>query len=195
MKAFKFLLVVVLVAVAFAGGYLVRNGRSGAGDGATARKVLYWVDPMHPAYKSDKPGIAPDCGMKLVPVYADGAGAVPPVATERKSCTTAIRRSPVTGGQARAEPGDRQRATAGVRERASRHAGRHHPDSRRTPAADGREVRDGRTGGRTADVRTVGQVTFDETRDRARAHRASKAGSSRSSSTSPATSSAEASRC
>jgi multidrug efflux pump subunit AcrA (membrane-fusion protein) len=35
------------------------------------RKVLYWVDPMHPAYKSDKPGIAPDCGMDLVPVYAD----------------------------------------------------------------------------------------------------------------------------
>jgi RND family efflux transporter MFP subunit len=26
---------------------------------------------MHPAYKSDKPGIAPDCGMKLVPVYGD----------------------------------------------------------------------------------------------------------------------------
>ena len=25
---------------------------------------------MHPAYKSDKPGIAPDCGMQLVPVYA-----------------------------------------------------------------------------------------------------------------------------
>jgi Cu(I)/Ag(I) efflux system membrane fusion protein len=35
------------------------------------RKVLYWYDPMHPAYKSDKPGIAPDCGMKLVPKYAD----------------------------------------------------------------------------------------------------------------------------
>ena len=33
------------------------------------KKVLYWVDPMHPAYKSDKPGIAPDCGMDLVPVY------------------------------------------------------------------------------------------------------------------------------
>jgi membrane fusion protein, copper/silver efflux system len=32
-------------------------------------KVLYWVDPMHPAYKSDKPGKAPDCGMDLVPVY------------------------------------------------------------------------------------------------------------------------------
>jgi membrane fusion protein, copper/silver efflux system len=33
------------------------------------KKILYWVDPMHPAYKSDKPGIAPDCGMELVPVY------------------------------------------------------------------------------------------------------------------------------
>ncbi len=31
------------------------------------RKVLYWYDPMHPAYKSDKPGTAPDCGMTLVP--------------------------------------------------------------------------------------------------------------------------------
>lgn len=35
------------------------------------RKILYWVDPMHPIYKSDKPGTAPDCGMDLVPVYAD----------------------------------------------------------------------------------------------------------------------------
>lgn len=35
------------------------------------RKILYWYDPMHPAYKSDKAGIAPDCGMQLVPKYAD----------------------------------------------------------------------------------------------------------------------------
>ena len=35
------------------------------------RRILYWVDPMHPAYKSDRPGIAPDCGMQLEPVYAD----------------------------------------------------------------------------------------------------------------------------
>ena len=39
------------------------------------RKVLYWVDPMHPAYKSDRPGTAPDCGMDLVPVYEDAAKA------------------------------------------------------------------------------------------------------------------------
>src|SRR5690349_16168453 len=35
------------------------------------RKILYYHDPMHPAYKSDKPGIAPDCGMELEPVHAD----------------------------------------------------------------------------------------------------------------------------
>lgn len=38
---------------------------------AQTRKILYWYDPMHPAYKSDKPGTAPDCGMILVPKYAD----------------------------------------------------------------------------------------------------------------------------
>jgi Cu(I)/Ag(I) efflux system membrane fusion protein len=33
------------------------------------KRILYYVDPMHPAYRSDKPGIAPDCGMALAPVY------------------------------------------------------------------------------------------------------------------------------
>src|ERR1700747_1885748 len=33
------------------------------------KRILYYVDPMHPAYKSDKPGTAPDCGMALEPVY------------------------------------------------------------------------------------------------------------------------------
>lgn len=40
-------------------------------DRQTGRHVLYYVDPMHPSYKSDKPGIAPDCGMKLEPVFAE----------------------------------------------------------------------------------------------------------------------------
>ena len=35
--------------------------------------ILYYHDPMHPSYRSDKPGIAPDCGMNLVPVYATAA--------------------------------------------------------------------------------------------------------------------------
>jgi hypothetical protein len=48
--------------------------RSGRRDGVGAsnldgRTVLYYVDPMHPSYKSDKPGVAPDCGMTLEPVY------------------------------------------------------------------------------------------------------------------------------
>jgi RND family efflux transporter MFP subunit len=34
------------------------------------RKILYWYDSMNPAYRSDKPGKAPD-GMDLVPKYAD----------------------------------------------------------------------------------------------------------------------------
>ena len=41
-------------------------GQASAGDG----KILYYQDPMHPWYRSDKPGIAPDCGMKLVAIYA-----------------------------------------------------------------------------------------------------------------------------
>jgi RND family efflux transporter MFP subunit len=53
----------------------------------TGRKILYYQDPMHPWYKSDKPGIAPDYGMKLVPVYADeqqttAAGPLPPGAVQ-----------------------------------------------------------------------------------------------------------------
>jgi len=34
------------------------------------RKILYWVAPMNPNYRSDKPGKSP-MGMDLVPVYAD----------------------------------------------------------------------------------------------------------------------------
>jgi len=59
---------VVFLAAAWVGGY--GYGRWYAKPPAGERKPLYWVDPMHPWYKSDVPGIAPDCGMKLVPVYA-----------------------------------------------------------------------------------------------------------------------------
>ena len=37
----------------------------------SARRVLYYHDPMHPWYRSDRPGIAPDCNMALTPVYSD----------------------------------------------------------------------------------------------------------------------------
>ena len=53
----------------FAGSWYNQHTTS-AGSHPSARTPLYYVDPMHPAYKSDKPGIAPDCGMQLQPVYA-----------------------------------------------------------------------------------------------------------------------------
>ncbi len=47
------------------------NATGGTTPATGKRKVLYWYDPMHPQYKADKPGKAPDCGMDLVPKYAD----------------------------------------------------------------------------------------------------------------------------
>ena len=73
-KRWTLILVVLVAVAAFLGGYLI-SGARGKSPSAGGRKVLYYVDPMHPAYKSDKPGIAPDCGMQLEPVYADGAPA------------------------------------------------------------------------------------------------------------------------
>lgn len=35
--------------------------------------TIRYRDPMHPAYTSDRPGIAPDCGMPLVPYRTDEA--------------------------------------------------------------------------------------------------------------------------
>ena len=72
----------------------------------TQRRVLYWYDPMHPAYTSDQPGIAPDCGMNLVPKYADEVEAMqdrPPgtvmLSMEKQQLigvrTTEVRRAPL----------------------------------------------------------------------------------------------------
>ncbi|MDD5544835.1 MAG: efflux RND transporter periplasmic adaptor subunit [Acidobacteriia bacterium] len=96
MRTSRLVLVVVLVGVILGAYWLIHRGYIQIGkppkgtnpssalaqghEGASAeanpslsqRKILYWVDPMHPAYKSDKPGTAPDCGMELVPVYAKG---------------------------------------------------------------------------------------------------------------------------
>ncbi|MBZ5617388.1 MAG: efflux RND transporter periplasmic adaptor subunit [Acidobacteriia bacterium] len=82
MKAIRTIGLLVVIAAAFAGGYVYKAVKGGAVASADkgGRKILYWVDPMHPAYKSDKPGVAPDCGMKLEPVYADGGAASRPPA-------------------------------------------------------------------------------------------------------------------
>jgi membrane fusion protein, copper/silver efflux system len=65
-----------------AGGLLVagltfRFAENGAPAHASAdHRVLFYRDPMHPAYTSDRPGKAPDCGMDLVPVFANDPEAV-----------------------------------------------------------------------------------------------------------------------
>jgi Cu(I)/Ag(I) efflux system membrane fusion protein len=44
---------------------------SSRNDRTAVKRILYYVDPMHPAYHSDRPGIAPDCGMPMEPVYEE----------------------------------------------------------------------------------------------------------------------------
>jgi RND family efflux transporter MFP subunit len=63
----KTFLAILAIGLAWAGGY--GYGRWYAKPPAGEKKALYWVDPMHPWYKSDRPGVAPDCNMKLVPVF------------------------------------------------------------------------------------------------------------------------------
>ncbi len=69
-KVFSVLLLLLLLVTA----YLAGRNHAPASSTRIARHVLYYVDPMHPSYKSDKPGTAPDCGMQLEPVYSGDAG-------------------------------------------------------------------------------------------------------------------------
>src|SRR5215212_1992418 len=163
MKAVKLFVVVVLVAAAFAGGYVTRNAGPGA-RGAGQRRVLYWVDAMHPAYKSDRPGIAPDCGMKLEPVYADAPGpaasAAPrqilyygdPHQPEYRADKPGL--NPATGNELKpvyaADPATLPVGTIRI-------------PTERQQVAGLKFATVERQGGRR-EVRTVGQVTFDETR-------------------------------
>jgi len=73
---------IALIAFLFAGKQIALHfapraaaqDKTGAARGAAMssepqKRILYWYDPMHPAYHSDKAGTAPDCGMALVPMY------------------------------------------------------------------------------------------------------------------------------
>ncbi len=82
--------VIILLAVVLGESAYILRERQKASDKSPAmtaqneRKILCWQDPMHPQYTSDKPGKAPDCGMDLVPVYADEAGKQPAAGTPEK---------------------------------------------------------------------------------------------------------------
>jgi Cu(I)/Ag(I) efflux system membrane fusion protein len=85
-------LITALFAVAFVvvlvGRRTTERGKSAADAGRAqpspvppvstpARKILYWIDPMTPGYKSDKPGKSPFMDMDLVPVYEEAAADAP----------------------------------------------------------------------------------------------------------------------
>lgn len=59
----------ILIAAAGAGGYGYGRWYGKPLGAPGGKKIVFYVDPMHPWYKSDKPGIAPDCNMALVPVH------------------------------------------------------------------------------------------------------------------------------
>ena len=112
--------IAAVVCAAYVAG---RGSRPSAvrGTASAARRVLYYVDPMHPAYRSDRPGKAPDCGMDLEPVYAGGASA-PPAAMSRRQRPPDT--GPGTGSSSRDRDGaDGARHTRGAH-RGPRGAGR-----------------------------------------------------------------------
>jgi RND family efflux transporter MFP subunit len=81
MRFVRSILILLAIGLVFVFGFGYGRWYSTRPTPKAGRKILYYVDAMHPWYKSDKPGIAPDCGMKLEPVYADGtmwAGGEPP---------------------------------------------------------------------------------------------------------------------
>jgi len=166
MRALKLLLVVGLIALAFGGGYVLRDRATIVPAATSTRRVLYYVDAMHPAYRSDKPGIAPDCGMPLTPVYADEPTPTPPSATPGRVLyyrdpkapgytSTTAGLNPETGNTL--EPVYAAAATAKppagafhLGEEGGRRAGVTYDTVQAT------------TAGRT--LRTVGTVAYDETR-------------------------------
>jgi RND family efflux transporter MFP subunit len=84
--AYKAVLLSLLVTTSFVAGYRLR-GPDRAASAHNSRHILYYACPMHPQYKSDRPGDAPCCGMRLEPVHAGpdsraSAASLPPGAVE-----------------------------------------------------------------------------------------------------------------
>ena len=70
-KTFLLLALVIAAAtIAYNLGLWRQRAMSGANETASEQEPLYWVAPMDPNYRRDKPGKSP-MGMDLVPVYAD----------------------------------------------------------------------------------------------------------------------------
>ena len=125
----KLLKTLALLVATFGSGYIARASRHSA-PATPARRVLYYVDAMNPAFKSDKPGLAPD-GMALQPVYDDES--VTPTSTTGGSIVPSV-----PPGAIKISP-ERQQLI-------------------------GVKFATVEAAGDTRSIRTVGKVTFDETR-------------------------------
>jgi multidrug efflux pump subunit AcrA (membrane-fusion protein) len=60
----------LVVGASFVAG--TRWGRREAGSSSPPQAVSAYACPMHPQYRSDRPGDCPSCGMRLEPVRAEG---------------------------------------------------------------------------------------------------------------------------
>lgn len=87
-RILKVVLLSLLLLTAFAAGAILNAPPPLTG--RPERQVLYWHDPMHPEYRSDTAGIAPDCGMQLEPVYAEGSPGGAPARTDLPAGTVRI---------------------------------------------------------------------------------------------------------
>lgn len=65
----KNIIIIVALGLAFGFGYVMKRPKAPAAMKAE-KKIRYWVAPMDPSYRRDKPGKSP-MGMDLVPVYAE----------------------------------------------------------------------------------------------------------------------------
>src|SRR3989441_712145 len=127
--------VAVIVMSAFAGAWLYRRTLTHEAKSEAQAGTTYYC-PMHPNYKSDKPGKCPICSMKLVPLEVPapsataGAGATPGVA--------ALERAAPANQMIRISPERQQQIGVKFSVAAIRPA--------------------------TVEIRAVGRVAYDETR-------------------------------
>jgi membrane fusion protein, copper/silver efflux system len=81
--------ILTILAVAFLAGSWYKQRETQNITASEGRRILYYVDPMNPSHTSDQPGLAP-CGMKMEPVYADGAGQTPAIPSSMPPGTVKI---------------------------------------------------------------------------------------------------------
>ena len=99
----KFIASLLFAGLALFAGFYLGGGLSKKGpavevtSGTAEREIIYWVAPMDPNYRRDKPGKSP-MGMDLIPVYADQAAGSDDVVTISPSLENSlgVRTEPAT---------------------------------------------------------------------------------------------------